>query len=58
MTNGIAYPNSHIVVPISPTQCFYAAATIGEELKLRSLSAADFIFRVNDKMASQARKFV
>lgn len=58
MTNGIGHPNSHIVVPISPTQCFYAAATIGEELKLRSLSAAQFIFLLNDKMAAQARKFV
>jgi Protein of unknown function (DUF4238) len=58
MTNGIAYPDSHIVVPISPTQCFYAAANAEVELKLRSLSAAEFIFRVNGKMASQARKFV
>jgi hypothetical protein len=38
MTNGIAYPNSHIVIPISPTQCFYAAATIEVDLRLRSLS--------------------
>jgi hypothetical protein len=58
MTNGIAYPNSHIVIPISPSQCFCAAGSIAEQLKLRSLSAAQFIFLVNDKMASQARKFV
>jgi Protein of unknown function (DUF4238) len=25
MTNGIAYPDSHIVIPISPSQCFFAA---------------------------------
>lgn len=58
MTNGIGHPNSHIVVPISPTQCFYAAATIGEEIKLKSLSAAEFIFLLNNKMAAQARQFV
>jgi hypothetical protein len=58
MTNGIAHPNSHIVIPISPVQCFYAAGTVEEAMTLRGLSAAEFIFRVNDKMAAQARRFV
>jgi hypothetical protein len=58
MTNGIGHPNSHIVIPISPTQVFYAAGTIEEAMVLRGLSAAEFIFRVNDKMAAQARRFV
>jgi hypothetical protein len=58
MTNGIGHPNSHIVIPIGPTQCFYAAGTVEEAMNLRRLSAAEFIFRVNDKMTAQARRFV
>jgi hypothetical protein len=58
MTNGIGHADSHIVIPISPTKCFYAAGTIEEAMKLRALSASEFIFRLNDKMAAQARRFV
>jgi hypothetical protein len=58
MTNGIGHAHSHIAIPISPTQCFVAAATVDEENKLRSISAENFMFQMNDRMAAQARKFV
>jgi len=51
MTNGIGHDNSHIAVPISPTTCFIAAATEAEERRLHSLSTADFMFQMNDRMA-------
>jgi hypothetical protein len=57
MTNGIAHANSHIVIPISPTQVFYAAGSIDEAMTFRGLSAAEFIFLINDKMAAQTRRF-
>jgi hypothetical protein len=58
MTNGIAHTNSHMAVPISPTQCFVAAGSIEELKKLKSIDAAHFVFQTNDKMARLARKFV
>jgi uncharacterized protein DUF4238 len=58
MTNGISHPYSHIVIPISPTQAFYTAGSVEQAMVLRGLSAAEFIFLVNDKMAAQARRFV
>ena len=58
MTNGIGHPTSHIAVPISPTQCFVAAATIEEQRRLQAIDTEHFIFQMNDRMARQARKFV
>jgi hypothetical protein len=58
MTNGVGHPQSHIVVPISPTQCFLATNTEKVEKEIQSLEPSEFIKRVNDKMASQGRSFV
>jgi hypothetical protein len=58
MTNGIGHPNSHIAIPIGPTQCFVAAATQEEQNRLRAIDAAYFVHQTNDRMAVQARKFV
>jgi hypothetical protein len=35
MTNGIGKPESHIVMPISPTQCFLSANTVDVEKQLQ-----------------------
>lgn len=58
MTNGVGYPRSHIAVPISPTQCFLAANSVEIESEIQKLPAKEFMRINNDKMASQARKFV
>jgi hypothetical protein len=58
MTNGMGHPHSHLVMPISPTQCFLAANTIEVENEIQSLDPKEFMGRINDKMACQARKYV
>jgi hypothetical protein len=58
MTNGIGKPESHIVMPISPTQCFLAANTVDIEKQLQRMPAKEFMQKMNDKMACQARKYV
>lgn len=58
MTNGIGHPHSHLVMPISPTQCFIATNTIDVERQLQSLAPKEFMQRTNHKMACQARKYV
>lgn len=58
MTNGIGYPNSHVALPISPTQCFVAAATVEEMERLQTVSYENIVGEMNNRMALQARKFV
>jgi Protein of unknown function (DUF4238) len=58
MTNGIGKPDSHIVMPISPTQCFLAANTLDIEGQIHRIPAKEFMHKMNDKMACQARKYV
>ena len=58
MTNGLAKPDAHIAVPISPTHCFLASNTLQQERVLHSIPPDNFIFQVNDRMAAQARRFV
>jgi hypothetical protein len=58
MTNGMEKPGSHIVMPISPTQCFLAANTIDIERQIHRMPPKDFMQRMNHKMACQARKYV
>jgi hypothetical protein len=57
-TNGMSQPSAHMIVPISPSKCFVATNTMETLRQLQALSAEEFIFRVNDRMARQARKFV
>ena len=58
MSGAMLMPLAHIVVPISPNQCFVAVNT-GETLNiLKNMPAEEFIGRTNDRMACQARKFV
>ena len=59
MTNGIAYDDSHIVMPLSPQHIFVAANTEPEVEKLKALSRDGTIAAVlNDRVVRQARKFV
>jgi Protein of unknown function (DUF4238) len=58
MTNGIGKPEAHIVMPISPTQCFLAANTIDIERQIHRIPPKEFMQKMNDKMACQARKYV
>jgi Protein of unknown function (DUF4238) len=59
MTNGIKYPNSHIVLPISPDRIFFAARTrqIAQEIDILC-KRSDASARLNDIIVRQARRFV
>jgi hypothetical protein len=57
-SNGMVQPDAHLVVPISPSQCFVATNTLETLKELQALSAEEFIYRMNHRMACQARRFV
>jgi hypothetical protein len=59
MTNGIAQPEGHIVMPISPNQIFVAVNS--EEMFARldaSIKNGRITEAVNDQVVKQARRFV
>ena len=59
MTNGIAFPDSHMVIPLSPTHLFIATNTTDEANKIKSLAKNGQIVSImNDRIVRQARKFV
>ena len=57
-SNGMLHALAHFIVPISPTQCFVAVNTPEALELLKEIPADEFIRRMNDRMACQARKFV
>jgi hypothetical protein len=59
MTNGLAHPDAHILMPISPTLVFVAAATQETMHRIANIaSQSTFAKIINDRVASQARKYV
>jgi hypothetical protein len=59
MTNGIGFPHSHLAMPLSPVHIFIATNTDKEANKIKALSKnGEVVFRLNDQIARQARKFV
>jgi hypothetical protein len=57
-TSCLTGARAHLVMPISPRQCFVAVNTHETEGELRSIPPHQFIDALNDRMASQARRFV
>jgi hypothetical protein len=59
MTNGIGYPQSHIVLPISPNKVFIAATTTQQMMELdKTLKLPSAPQRLNDLVARQSRRYV
>jgi hypothetical protein len=58
MTNGMAKPEDHLVLPIGPRTLFIATNNIETENKIRTIDAGTMMTQVNDRVASQARKYV
>jgi hypothetical protein len=59
MTDGIGRPDSHMVLPLSPTHIFIATSTTEVAETIKSLSKnGQLVSILNDKVARQARKFV
>jgi hypothetical protein len=59
MTNGLAYENSQILLPISPRHVFVATNNLQTENYIRDVMAnGQLIQQINDRVARQSRKFV
>ena len=60
MTNGLADPRSHILLPISPNCVFVAASTqeTMDQIVQRANDRTRFVRTINDLTARQARKYV
>jgi hypothetical protein len=58
MTGGLIKPTDHLALPIGPRTLFVAANTEQTEHLIRSWKPADLVEHVNDRVASQARKYV
>jgi hypothetical protein len=57
MTNGMAYPDSHLALPIGPRQIFIASKDPKFVDKLPRHKSDVLAARINDRIASQARRF-
>jgi hypothetical protein len=58
-TNGIGPPNGHLIMPISPFHVFVATNNVETENHIRTVwKTGDAIAQINDRVASQARKYV
>jgi hypothetical protein len=59
MTNGMARPDAHLVLPISPRHAFFATNNDETMQKLDAIGKrGELPGKLNDRMARQARKFV
>jgi hypothetical protein len=57
MTNGLAKPRDHLAIPVGPFALFLATNTEESDSIIKSMSPRDLMRQVNDRVASQARKF-
>jgi hypothetical protein len=58
MTDGLIRPHDHLVLPIGPRMLFLATNNIETENRFRAIDADIFMAQVNNRIVSQARKFV
>lgn len=58
MTNGLAKPRDHLAIPIGPLALFVATNTEESENIIRSINPGELMRQVNDRVASQARRYV
>jgi hypothetical protein len=58
MTNGLVGPDHHLAMPIGPRMLFVAANTEQTEHMIRSWAPGQLMEHVNDRVASQARRYV
>jgi hypothetical protein len=57
-TNGLIGPGDHLAVPIGPRALFVAANTAQTEHTIRSWEPRRLMEHVNDRVVSQAVKYV
>ena len=58
MTNGLDHPEGQIILPVGPTQMFVAVNTAEMEQVLRACDPCCLTRLVNNKTATEARKYV
>lgn len=58
MTNGIIGKNDHLTLPIGPRVLFIATNNIETENMIRTVDAGIMMKQMNDRVASQARRYV
>jgi len=58
MTNGLKGPDDHLVLPIGPRMLFIATNNIEMENRIRTIDAGIMMAQVNNRVASQARRYV
>jgi hypothetical protein len=58
MTNGLARPDAHIAIPISPRVLFLAAKTNAVADNILTQSSDQIVRTVNDRIAKQAVRYV
>jgi hypothetical protein len=58
MTNGIIGKDDHLALPIGPRKLFITTNNIEAENMIRAIDAGIIMRQINDRVASQARKYV
>jgi hypothetical protein len=58
MTNGIVAAEDHLALPIGPRMLFIATNNVETENKIRTIDAGIMMRQINDRVASQARRYV
>lgn len=58
MTNGMIGQRDHLALPIGPRMLFIATNNIETEQMIRVIDAGLLMAQINDRVASQARKYV
>jgi hypothetical protein len=58
MTNGIVGPKDHLALPIGPRMLFLATNNIETEQMVRTIDPGILMAQINDRVASQARRYV
>jgi hypothetical protein len=57
-TNGVGLPNSHIIMPLSPTKVFVAINDLAELARLQSLTPKDLAESINLTVVNNAVSYV
>ncbi len=58
MTNGIVKPGDHLALPVGPLSLFIASNNVETEDIIKNMDPRQLMAQVNNRVASQARKFV
>jgi hypothetical protein len=58
MTNGLVKSRDHLAIPIGPLALFVATNTEESDSIIRNINPRELMQQVNDRVASQARRFV